>query len=169
VRRKPPSWFQIRFGSWRFYAVVVLAAFLIHGIGALVNSVQDVQPISSSLSDEYKKKQLDIWAEMNKLLITLATVVIGGIGGFVLKGSAPHTLEPRQMRRAAAGWVFCALSLYFGYLAYQEASIMLSNGIFDAKSARLFWPTRGQFWSFLISVLVFADLAYGANRAREDS
>ncbi len=166
MQRKLPSLPKLHFGSLRFYAAVVLAVVVLHYISEVVNSIQDVQPISVALADEYRKKQLDIWAEMNKLLIALATLVMGGIGGFILKSDHPSTPEPRQMRRAAAGWIFCALSLYFGYLSYHEASIMLSNGVFDAKSARLFLPTRAQFWTFLISVLLFADLAYGSTRVR---
>src|SRR5262249_53120219 len=124
-RKKPRSWWNLHFGSLRFYAVLLLSAILLHSIGAVIGSISDVLP-NGPLSDEFKKKQLDIWAEMNKLLITLATVVIGGIAGFVVKRENPSMIETRQMRRAAAGWIFCALSLYFGYLSYHEASIMLS-------------------------------------------
>jgi Ni/Fe-hydrogenase subunit HybB-like protein len=169
VKRKAPSWLKVHYGSLRFYIALVLAAIGLHYIGAVLGSISDVQQVSTTLTDDYKKKQIDLWTEMNKLLIALATVVIGGIGGVVLKSDSHVTLDERQMRRAAAGWIFCALSLYFGYLSYQEASIMLSNGIFDAKSPRLFWPTRGQFWSFLISVLLFGDLAYGSHRRRRQS
>jgi hypothetical protein len=166
--KKPRSWWNLHFGSLRFYAVLLLSAILLHYIGAVIGSISDVEP-NGPLSDEFKKKQLDIWAEMNKLLITLATVVIGGIAGFVVKRENPSMIEPRQMRRAAAGWIFCALSLYFGYLSYHEASIMLSYGVFDAKSPRLWWPARAQFWTFLTSVILFADLVYGSARTRRQS
>jgi hypothetical protein len=168
ARRKSRSWWKLHFGSLRFYCALIAAALLLHGLGAVVGSISDVLP-NGPLADEFRKKQLDIWAEMNKLLITLATVVIGGIAGFVVKRENPSMAETRQMRRAAAGWIFCALSLYFGYLSYHEASIMLSYGVFDAKSPRLWWPARAQFWTFLTAVILFADLVYGAARARRQS
>ena len=167
VEPKPKRW-AIHFGSLRFYVVLVAAAIVLSFIGNVIGSISDVQP-ASNLADDYRKKQLDIWAEMNKLLITLSTVVIGGIGGFVLKHDPAGASDARQMRRAAAGWIFCALSLYFGYLSYREASVMLSYGVFDAKSPRLWWPTRAQFWTFLVAVLLFADLAYGSVRARRQT
>ena len=121
------------------------------------------------MANEYRKKQIDIWAEMNKLLIALATVTIGAIGGFLLKGDQAAPLPARQARRAAAGWIFCALSLYFGYLSYHEATLMLSFGTFNSNSARLWWPTRAQFWTFIFSVVLFADLVYGATHTRRQS
>jgi hypothetical protein len=168
TRHKPRSWWNVHFGSIRFYLMLVLAALVLHASGAVVGSISDALP-NGPLSDEFKKRQIDLWAEMNKLLIALATVVIGGIGGFVVKRENPSMLETRQMRRAAAGWIFCALSLYFGYLSYHEASVMLSYGVFDAKSPRLWWPTRAQFWTFLTSVILFADLVYGSARSRRQS
>jgi hypothetical protein len=78
-----------------------------------------------------------------------------------------RAVSTRQARRAAAGWIFCALSLYFGYLSYQQAAYMLSVGAFDFTSPRIWWPAQGQFWSFIVSVILFADLVYGTTRSRK--
>jgi hypothetical protein len=106
---------------------------------------------------------------MNKLLNALATLAIGAIGGFLMKHEPGWHIPPQQARRAAAGWLFCALSLYFGYLSYQQAASMLSVGAFDSNSPRIWWPTQAQFWAFIVSVILFADLVYGSNRARRES
>ena len=54
----------------------------------------------------------------------------------------------------------CAASLYFGYLAYQQVVWMLNQGFFNPYNPRVWIPTRGQFWSFLACVVVFADFVY---------
>jgi len=161
---------RISFGSLRFYGVLLLVAAGLHFIGSVVSYIPIVEPDPPpEVANDYRKKQVDIWAEMNKLLIALATVTIGAIGGYLLKADSAEPLPARQSRRAAAGWIFCALSLYFGYLSYHEATLMLSLGAFDSNSPRLWWPTRAQFWSFILSVVLFADLVYGgAHPRRED-
>jgi hypothetical protein len=170
VHVKPRSFLQVSFGSFRFYLALVTLAFALHVVNSVVSYMPFAEPLpEKELASDFQKKQVDIWAEMNKLLITLATLTIGGIGGFMLQGdkTAPH--PPRQMRRAAASWIFCALSIYCGYLSYHEATWMLSLGTFNSFNPRLWWPARGQFWTFLISVIILADLIYGSIRDREET
>jgi hypothetical protein len=66
-----------------------------------------------------------------------------------------------------ASWLWSAASLYFGYLSYQQVTWMLGAGFFDSHNSRLWWPSRAQFWSFLISVVIFADFVYGSVRDKE--
>jgi hypothetical protein len=154
----------------RFYIVLILVAIALQFIGTVVSYIPIVEADPpQELANEYRKKQIDIWAEMNKLLIALATVAIGAIGGFLLKEEPAAPLPIRQARRAAAGWIFCALSLYFGYLSYHEATLMLSMGTFNSNSPRLWWPTRAQFWTFIFAVVLFADLVYGSTDARRQA
>ena len=159
------SFLHLRFGSFRFYLVLAAVIIGLH----LLDSVLLQIPVVEAQPDkqivlEFKTKQLDMWAEMNKLLIAFATVTIGAVGGFMLNRDKTAPLSPQGMRRAAASWLFCALSLYFGYLSYQQATWMLSYGIFDPLGARLWWPARAQFWSYLVSVILFADFIYGSLR-----
>src|ERR1035438_4092578 len=134
---KSKSHARFGFGSVRFYIVLILVAVALHFIGTVVSYIPIVEPDPpQDVANEYRKKQIDIWAELNKLLIALATLAIGAIGGFLLKGNPAAPLPARQARRAAAGWIFCALSLYFGYLSYHEATLMLSLGTFNSNSPR---------------------------------
>jgi len=131
-------------------------------------------PFSEAMPDkelafEFQKRQLDIWAEMNKLLITLATLTAGAVGGFILNRDKQVPLSPAQIRRAGASWIFCAFSLYFGYLAYHEATWMLSLGTFNSYNPRLWWPTQAEFWCFLISVIIFADFIYNSIRHKKET
>ena len=156
---------HLRFGSFRFYlilAIVIIGLHLLDSVFLRI-PVVETQP-EKEVALQFKTKQLDMWAEMNKLLISFATITIGAVGGFMLHRDKTAPLSSAQMRRAAASWMFCALSLYFGYLSYQQASWMLSYGIFDPVGARLWWPARAQFWSYLISVTLFADFIYRSIR-----
>lgn len=160
---------QIRFGSLRFYVVLFAVAVGLHFINSAEEHLRWAQPLPApELVLDFHKRQLDIWTEMNKLLITLATVTIGAVGGFLLNTNKASPVSRDRMGRAAASWLFSALSLYFGYLSYSQAVSMLSMGTFDAYDVRLWWPTRLQFWSFLVSVLLFADFVYGTIRDKQN-
>jgi hypothetical protein len=163
--RKPRPFLGIRFGSLRFYVALTLVIIGLHTIDAVIVDLPmvEAQP-EKELAAAYKAKQLDLWSEMNKLLIAFATVTIGAIGGFILNRDKASPLSLRQLRRAAASWLFCALSLYFGYLSYQQGTQMLKHGVFDPFTARLWWPVRGQFWTFLISIILFGDFIYTSIR-----
>ena len=160
---------QMSFGSLRFYLVLLVVAVGLHFINSVFDYLRWNQPVPSpDLVIDFHKRQVDVWTEMNKLLITLATVTIGAIGGFLLNTDKSVPVSRDRMRRAAAAWLFSALSLYFGYLSYNEGANMLSMGTFDTYDARLWWPMRLQFWSFLVSVLLFADFVYGTIRDKQE-
>jgi hypothetical protein len=161
---------RVRFGSLRFYVILLIVAVALHFINNVVFHMPFSEPVpDKDLALEFQKRQLDIWAEMNKLLITLATLTAGAVGGFMLNRDKATPLPPGQTRRAAASWIFCALSLYFGYLAYNEATWMLSLGTFNSYNPRIWWPIRAQFWCFLISVIIFADFIYGSIRYKNET
>jgi hypothetical protein len=156
-----------RFGAFRFYAALAIVVLVLHTIDAVIVDMPLVLPEPDhELALALRQKQLDLWSEMNKLLIAVATVTIGAIGGVMVNRDKAHPLSRPQLRRAAASWLFCALSLYFGYLSYQQATRMLTHGIFDPFTARLWWPARGQFWTFLISLIIFGDFVYSSIRGK---
>lgn len=158
---------RIPFGSLRFYILLLIAGLALHFIESLVDDMPFHVPVDKELILELQKRQLDTWAEMNKLLITLATATAGAVGGFMLNRDKASPLSREQRRRAGASWMFCALSLYFGYLSYHEAMWMLRFGVFDSFNPRVWWPARAQFWTFLVSIIIFADFIYGSIRDKD--
>src|SRR2546427_1591002 len=72
---------------------------------------------SEKVSDltKFHEKQLDLFLEMNHLLVTLATLALGGIGAFVFNRYKTGAVPSGQRARAIASWMFAALSLYAGY------------------------------------------------------
>jgi hypothetical protein len=159
---------QVRRRAWfgRFYVVLPLLIFSLILLEALLSSFKFAAAITEN-SAEYQKKQVDSFMEVNKLLITLATLSIGGITGFVLHRDKSLKLNESQLRRVIASWALCAASLYFGYLSYQQVTWELYWGFFDPYNSRLWWPARAQFWTFLSSVVVFADFIYGSLQVRQ--
>jgi hypothetical protein len=159
----PRSMFRVRFGSVRFYCILVVVILGLHLVESVIRNFPMVETLpEKEIAAQFRQKQLEVWSEMNKLLIAVATVTIGAVGGFMLNRDKTAPLLPQQMHRAAASWFFCALSLYFGYLSYQQATWMLTYGIFNPFNPRLWWPARAQFWTYLLSLVLFADFIYGS-------
>ena len=165
---KPGRGWHIGFGSFRFYLIFGIVTAVLLAVDSLLGSM----PFTAAMPGpqemiEFQKKQIETWAEMNKLLIAMATATIGAVGAFLVNRDKAATLTALQRRRAAASWLWSAASLYFGYLSYQQVTWMLGVGFFDSHNSRLWWPSRAQFWSFLISVVIFADFVYGSVRDKE--
>ena len=82
---KPRFFAAVRFGSLRFYLVLAAVVIVLHYVDAVLVSlpVIETQP-EKEITLVFKQKQLELWSEMNKLLIAFATVTIGAIGGFML-------------------------------------------------------------------------------------
>jgi hypothetical protein len=165
LSKKRHAALHIRFGSLRFYLILAVVAAVLLTVESILGSM----PFAAAMPDqqvvlEFQKKQIDTWSDMNKLLVALATATIGAVGGFLVHRDKDAPLTPRQRRRAALSWLWCAASLYFGYLSYQQIAWMLGIGFFDAHNPRLYWPARAQFWCFLAAVVLFADFVYGSVR-----
>ena len=146
--------------SVRFYVLFATTVSILVAFEALLTSL----PFADAIPDyaaALEQRQLDAYLEMIRLLVTLATLAMGGITGFIVNHGRTNLVTGRQRRRAIASWVLCAASLYFGYLAHQQVVWMLNNGFFNPTNPRVWIPTRAQFWSFLACVVVFADFAYG--------
>jgi hypothetical protein len=153
---------RLRSTSARLYLALACVTALLLLLESILGSTPFVEAMpSQELSTEFQKKQIETWAEMNKLLIELATLVVGAISGFVVHRDKKAPLPAAQRRKVTVSWILCGASLYFGYLSYQQVTWMLSLGFFNAHHPRLWWPMQGQFWTFLFSVIVFADFIYG--------
>jgi hypothetical protein len=146
-------------GSVRFYLAFSTVVIMLVAFEAFLTSLPFADAIPD-YAEQLQQRQLDSYFEMIQLLITLATLALGGITGYVLNRDPAMGLSNPQLRRVVASWGLCAASLYFGYLAYQQAVWMLNNGFFNPANPRIWIPTRAQFWSFLASIVVFADFAY---------
>src|SRR5262245_13773767 len=107
-------------GTVRFYLAFSAMVLMLVAFEAFLTSLPFADAIPD-FAEELQQRQLDSYFEMIQLLITLATLTIGGITGYVINRDNTKGLSTPQVRRVVASWGLCAVSLYFGYLAYQQA------------------------------------------------
>jgi hypothetical protein len=111
--------------------------------------------------DDLQKRDLDAFLDMNSLITTLTTGLLGALGFLLLNGR-------KVDRGPAAKWLafgsaLCAaLSLFFGYVVYISLSDMLGKGGFDLTVRSISWPRQAHFYLFLMAVLLFGDFAFHA-------
>jgi glucan phosphoethanolaminetransferase (alkaline phosphatase superfamily) len=117
-----------------------------------------VEPYVDSLSP-LQEKQLDAFLEMNRLLTTLGTGLLGAMG-FLLVNSRTSRSGSRQTWTALGSALCVALSVYFGYLVYLGVLWMLDANFFNLNDPRILWPRQAHFYSFLLGVLLFGDFAF---------
>jgi len=153
-RNLDKSLFRRSFYLIFFGLIVVLLAF------EVVVSRQPFAVKRAENLNNRQTKQLETYVEMNKLLTTLATFTIGATIGFVVNRDKRIKLRPSQLRRAIASWTLGGISLYFGYLSYRQVVWILDKELFGLYSPLVWWLTRAQFWTFLLSVAVLADFIY---------
>ena len=150
----------------RFYLAFATIVIVLVAFEAFLTRLPFADAIPD-FADQLRQRQLDSYFQMIELLITLATLAMGGITGYVINRDNTMGLSRVMRRRVVASWALGAASLYFGYLAYQQAVWMLDNGFFNPANPRIWIPTRAQFWSFLASVVVFADFVYASLQATD--
>ena len=104
------------------------------------------------------KQQLDAYLEVNRLLTTLATTVLGALGIVLFRGGTGLT-STRRLWAAMLGALLVAVSIFFGYVAYGFAMATLQTGSVsfgDPSSAPLV-AQRVHFYTFLTGIIFLAD------------
>lgn len=100
-------------------------------------------------------RQLTLVTEMVKLVVTLAT---GLIGATIWLFTRPLTDDAELKKRIFwGGLAFFSLcsSLYFGFVALDGALNLLSAaGGFDARANLVWWPQTLQYYAFVIGALL---------------
>jgi hypothetical protein len=153
------------FLKWLPYALIA-AAVLIFFIGehmyfARVSFFEEEIANISPLQD----KELQTFLEMTRILLTLATAAIAALGGFLLSrhGAVWPTSSIALMIATVA---LAAWSIYFGYFSFDSIRWMLHNNFFNLSNPYVVWPQIAQFWTFLLSVILFAIFVFrGVRRA----
>lgn len=142
---------------WTFLALMLPVAGMLIAERFLVDEVQfSLRILKDGSLTEAQEKQLELLLEQSKMLTTFATAVVGAIAALAFKGT---TVKPagRIAKAALLVAVLCAgLSLYFGYIHYQELGWMLHQPSFNAEEWHVQWTARLQFFLFLGSVFAAA-------------
>jgi hypothetical protein len=107
-----------------------------------------------------QEKQFSLFVDMSKLLITLATLALGGIGAFVFKRYEGTSLRGAQVCRAITAWLLCVLSLYCGLFINESLIWMFQSGFFNLTNSRILLVYETQFWTLAVAILFLADFFY---------
>jgi len=137
------------------YFSVVVIALILWRVQQHMFTATYMEPFKDQLTP-LDQQQLDAFLEMNRLLITLGTAVLGGLG-FLLGRTRKQSLPWRDLWPVVASAVCAGLSLYFGYVAYQCILWMLQSNFFDLNNPAVLWARHYHFYSLLVSVFFFAD------------
>jgi hypothetical protein len=133
---------------------VLLGLFL--AVDYVILRLPFAEAILQSDLKKTQEKQIDIYIEINKQLLGLATLVIAGIGlNLNLQQGGPGS--PRRSRPILIGsLVMAAFSIYAGYLSYDKLVWMLASNFFNLETPLLYALRVLQFWAFVSSLFLFA-------------
>ena len=111
-------------------------------------------------------KQLDAYMDINRLLTTLGTTLLGAVFFLIFSGSKSTPWKQHQWA-ALLGALFISVSIFFGYVAYLFVISMLGDGSCDVTVSTPHWAQQAHFYTFLVGVVFFADFTYH-NLVQED-
>jgi hypothetical protein len=151
----------MRIGRVGFYVSVIVFAAMVWGMEVFLQNRPQVYGAFISELNPLQEKQLGAFLEMNRLLITLATALLGAIGFFLASTHKGH-YSPRQLWPAVLSALFVGISLYYGYRAYEDIVLMLQPPFptFDLDGYLISWDRYAHFFTFLLGVFFFADFAF---------
>jgi len=107
---------------------------------------------------QLQEKQLEAFLEMNSLLTTLGTAMLGALG-FLLVSRRRDRPGSGDLWPAFLSGAFGGLSLFFGYAAYLGILYMLEGNFFDLGYAPILWSNRAHFYALLLGVFFLGDFA----------
>ena len=115
-----------------------------------------------------QQSQLSAFLEMNRLITTLSTTLLGALGFFLVNDKGKGST--RELWAAFACAVCVGLSLFYGYHAYQDIIFMLQSQTFNLYGDMISWDRKGHFSMFLLAAFFFIDFAFHElNRSEEPS
>jgi hypothetical protein len=163
-----PLILRLRVADFGFYIIILLIAIAAWESQRYMYAAGEREIIGSSggvageVVDQcsgVQTQQIDAYLEINRLLTTLGTTLLGAV--FFLLFNNSKTLNWKRRRWAALlGTIFVALSIFFGYVAYLFIISILQNGNCDISRSYPHWAQQTHFYAFLLGVVFFADFTY---------
>jgi len=141
------------FGRLGFYIVCIVLVAAMWQVTNYVNSRP--YPTAPESAPELDKA-VDAYEGINNLLITLGTGLLGAMG-FLLVNKPKRSYRLKDMWPAILSAVFVGLSLYFGYISYQNVEFVLLNSVGTLDTDLVQWPKTAHFYTLLAGVFFFAD------------
>ena len=160
---KSPTRLVGGFGFYLCAAVLAIVSWYIQGwiwSGSLPPPNTVLGP-ETPFSDTVKQG-VEAYLEVNRLLTTLATTVLGALGFVLFRGGTVGARTPR-LWAAMMGALLVAVSIFFGYVAYNFLIAILQTGSIDfsAPTSRpLTISQQIHFYTFLAGIIFLADFVF---------
>lgn len=145
------------------YLLLIAAVFFVWRYLGLLTPPSTSPQLPSTDLTPIRKTELNAYLEMNQLITTLSTGLLAGIGYILNRGNKKKgSSEARWLTLGSAfgSAAFAALSLFLGYFVYQMLIGELDDGVFNLNFPLLLYSSFGHFFSFLLAVALFAELAF---------
>jgi hypothetical protein len=115
------------------------------------------EPVLTQLNS-VQLKQLDAFMQMNQLVTTLGTALLGALGFLLVNGR--NARGSAAMLTAFLSAACVGLSLFFGYVVYLGIVAMLQYPYFNLEKSQILWARQAHFYTFLLGVVLFGDFAF---------
>jgi len=151
------------------YLLLIAAVFFVWRYLGLLTPPSTSPQLPSTQLTPIQKTELDAYLQMNQLITTLSTGLLAGIGYILNRGKMKGSSEARWLTLGSAfcSAAFAALSLLLGYFVYQMLIGELDDGVFNLDFPLLLYSSFGHFFSFLLAVALFAELAFQVFHAED--
>ena len=150
-----------------FYVGGTLLAVVVWRTELHMQSTQQVYGEYTETLTGAQQSQLSAFLEMNRLITTLSTTLLGAMGFFLVNDTKGKG-STRELWAAFACAVCVGLSLFYGYHAYQDIIFMLQSQTFNLYGDMISWDRQGHFSMFLLAAFFFVDFAFHElNRSEE--
>lgn len=161
---------RLKLGGFGFYIIVGLISILVWQTQSYMTSLSErrlrqqaqggVVGSSPTQLDSVQERQLDAYLELDRLLTTFGTTLLGALG-FLLFGWQRAGSWTQHRWASYLGVLCVATSIFFGYVAYLFVLWMLRNTADpDFTSLSPHWAQQAQFYTFLAGVLFLADFVF---------
>jgi hypothetical protein len=130
-----------------FVAVLVVSSYLYVGQAPIIE--ERLQNLT-----DFQLQQLEFFRQQMNLLITIATLIIGGVGALIFHFYRTSATIAQQ-RWALVSCLLAGLSLYFGYVTYDATLWMLEGPFFNLSNIVIRVPSILQVATSAVSILCF--------------
>jgi hypothetical protein len=141
-------------------ALLIVSVLLTLGVG----HTGIIVPDHATSLKESTKETLALMEEMNKLLLSLSSLLIAAVVALVFKEGQLRLPRTRfGLVHLFLVFYTAAFSMYFGFVLYVHMLEMTDKGVFSAANPSVQQPLEWEYYLFLISValLILRALAVG--------
>jgi hypothetical protein len=149
-----------------FYLWAALGTIVLLVLQVAFNELTPLNEKEISELTKIQEKDMEVFLSMDQLLISLATLTIGGVTAVIFQRYKNRKIPSLQLRRAILSWAFSGFSLVCGYLSYEKVEWMLGNSFLNLQKGLVRWPGFLQFAAFALSLSFLLNFVL---RALEDA